>query len=148
VADIIFTQDISSGNLDLAASQARARAYTQAIADSAGQTATGTFKLPDTSTFTYTAYPAATTTAPPPPPGSSGGNNQILNRDIAAAIQKGDFQQPGFYGNQELKESNDTFNNAIQIGAQLLGIAAALKFAKPPPVNYVRTPQNYILMDI
>jgi len=147
VADIIFTQDISSGNLDLAASQARARAYTQAIADSAGQTATGTFKLPDTSTFTYTAYPAATTTAPPPPPGSSGGNNQILNRDIAAAIQKGDFQQPGFYGNQELKESNNTFNNAIQIGAQLLGIAAALKFAKPPPVNYVRTPQNYILTD-
>ena len=74
--------------------------------------------------------------------------NQILNSTTLSAIQKGDFQQPGFYGNQELKESNNTFNNAIQIGAQLLGVAAALKFASPPPVNYVRTPQNYILTDL
>jgi len=145
--DIIFTQDISSGNLDLAASQARAIAYTQSLADSAGQAATGTFKLPDTSTFTYTAYPASAPVQPAPAPGASGGSNQILNSTTLSAIQKGNFQQPGFYGNQELKESNNTFNNAIQIGAQLLGIAAALKFAKPPPVNYVRTPQNYILTD-
>ena len=148
MVDITFTEDISSGNLDLAASQARAKAYTQAIADAANQTATGTFKLPDTSTFTYTAYPASQTTGSSPPAGSSSGSNQILNSDITAAMQRGDIQRPGFYGNQELKESNDFFNTAINIGAQLLGVAAALKLAGPPPVNYVRTPQNYILTDL
>ena len=148
MVDITFTEDISSGNLDLAASQARAKAYTQAIADAANQTATGTFKLPDTSTFTYTAYPASQTTGSSPPAGSSSGSNQILNSDITAAMQRGDIQRPGFYGNQELKESNDFFNTAINIGAQLLGVAAALKLAGPPPDNYVRTPQNYILTDL
>lgn len=148
MVDIIFTEDISSGNLDVAASQARARAYTQAIADAAVQTATGTFKLPDTSTFTYTAYPASAPAQSSPAPGSSGGSNQILNSDITAAMQRGDIQRPGFYGNQELKESNDFFNTAINIGAQLLGVAAALKLAGPPPVNYVRSPRNYILTDL
>jgi len=72
--------------------------------------------------------------------------NVVLNSDAVSFIQMGNFQQPGFYGSQEMKPSNDSFNNAIQIGAQLLGVAAALK-KNQAPVNYVRAPRNYILTD-
>jgi hypothetical protein len=72
--------------------------------------------------------------------------NVVLNSDAYSFIQMGNFQQPGFYGSQEMKPSNDSFNSAIQIGAQLLGVAAALK-TNQAPVNYVRAPRNYILTD-
>jgi hypothetical protein len=36
-----------------------------------------------------------------------------MNSDITAAMQRGDIQRPGFYGNQELKESNDFFNDSL-----------------------------------
>jgi hypothetical protein len=77
-------------------------------------------------------------------PGSSGSNNTRINKDTLALIQKGFISQPGFYGNQELKASNDSFNNAVQIGAQLFGSGASLRNTTAP-ANYVRTDSNYIL---
>jgi hypothetical protein len=70
--------------------------------------------------------------------------NTRINRDTAALIQKGILRQPGFYGNQEHMPSNDTFNNAVNIAAQLSGSASSLK-SQTAPANYVRTQNNYIL---
>ena len=70
--------------------------------------------------------------------------NTRINKDTAALIQKGVLRQPGFYGNQELSSSNDSFNNAVNIGAQLSGRAGNLK-SQTAPANYKRTPDNYIL---
>jgi hypothetical protein len=71
--------------------------------------------------------------------------NVPFNRDTNALIQRGVIQKPGFYGSQELKPSNDTFNQAVQIGAQLVGFALGLKNNPLPPSNYARTQNNYIL---
>lgn len=71
--------------------------------------------------------------------------NTPLNRDTAALIQRGNIQKPGFYGNQEASPSNDKFNTAATIGAQLSGVGAAMKQKGPAPANYVRTSNNYIL---
>jgi hypothetical protein len=70
--------------------------------------------------------------------------NTPINKDTAALIQRGVIQQPGFYGNQELKPSNDSFNSAINIGAQLLGVASLLQ-QQTAPANYTRTQSNFIL---
>ena len=67
-----------------------------------------------------------------------------INKDTAALIQRGIIQQPGYYGNQELKTSNDLFNNAVNIGAQLSGFASVLQNITAP-ANYQRTNDNYIL---
>jgi hypothetical protein len=65
--------------------------------------------------------------------------------EVASLIQRGVIQQPGFYGSQELKQSNDQFNTAIAIGAVAAGAAALMMSSSPAPANYVRTQQNYIL---
>jgi len=72
-------------------------------------------------------------------------DNVPVNRDTNALIQRGVIQKPGFYGSQELKPSNDSFNGAVDTSAQLAGFANSLKTASAPPTNYVRTPSNYIL---
>jgi len=70
-----------------------------------------------------------------------------INRDTAALIQRGVIKQPGFYGNQELKDSNDNFNKAVDISAGQAGAADVLKNTVAPP-NYTRpttTGTSYIL---
>jgi hypothetical protein len=64
--------------------------------------------------------------------------------DTPALMQKGVYQQPGFYGNQELSDSNDSFNTAVGIASALIGFAGSLKQKQAPP-NYARTKDNYIL---
>ena len=71
-------------------------------------------------------------------------SNTRIGKDALALIQKGVLSQPGFYGNQELKASNDSFNSAVQIGASLLGAALSLR-NNTAPTNYVRTKTNYVL---
>jgi hypothetical protein len=116
----------------------------QAIADAKGEAVTGNYKLPDGTYYTVVKYPAGQTAAPPPTPAAPSPNTPA-NKDTAALIQRGTFQQPGFYGSQELKQSNEEFNTAIGIGAALAGVAAIMQQTSPAPPNYVRTPQNYIL---
>lgn len=72
-------------------------------------------------------------------------NSPDLNRDTMALIQKSVYQQPGFYGDQQLSNSNVAFNNAVEIAAALFGVGQTLKNLAAPPQNYVRTPDNYIL---
>lgn len=67
-----------------------------------------------------------------------------LNRDTMALIQKSQIHQPGVYGNQEHQNSHVAFNNAINTGVQLLGIAGNLQNTEAPS-NYVRTSNNYVL---
>lgn len=78
-------------------------------------------------------------------PSNASSKNQQVGPDVAALIQRGVIQQPGFYGNQELKASNDQFNTATQIGGMLAGPAMLLKSAGPAPSDYVRTEKNYKL---
>ena len=80
------------------------------------------------------------------PAGSS--PNLQLDQNIMALIQKGKLQRPGFFGNQELKNSNQAFNNAVNIASAYSGFAANLKKAAAPPSNYVRTEKNYILTEL
>ena len=67
-----------------------------------------------------------------------------MNRDTMADIQKSLLHQPGYYGDQELKNSHVAFNNAVNTASQLTGLASFLKNTNQPK-NYVRTNQNYIL---
>lgn len=67
-----------------------------------------------------------------------------MNRDAMAAIQKSQLHQPGYYGNQELKNSNIAFNNAVNTASQLTGYANYLKNTSQPK-DYKRTKDNYIL---
>ena len=67
-----------------------------------------------------------------------------MDSDTQGLIQYGEIQQPGFYGNQELKNSNVAFNNAVDRSAAFSGIAQYLKNTSTPK-NYVRTKSNYIL---
>lgn len=70
---------------------------------------------------------------------------EVISSDTVALIQRGVFQQPGYYGNQQLSESNDSFNNAVGIASSLTGYANQLKTQAPPPPTYVRSDKNYIL---
>lgn len=74
--------------------------------------------------------------------------NYTINRDVAALLQRGIIQQPGFYGSQEIKPSNDQFNNAVNIGANLAGLALNMKNTPAPGRDYVRTNNNYILTEL
>jgi hypothetical protein len=67
-----------------------------------------------------------------------------MNKDTMADIQKSLLHKPGYYGDQELKNSHVAFNNAVQNTAQLTGLANYLKTANQPN-NYSRTNNNYIL---
>jgi hypothetical protein len=73
--------------------------------------------------------------------------NYNISPDITALIQRGVIQQPGFYGSQELKPSNEQFNNAVAIGAAMAGPASILKSYGPAPADYVRTDKNYKLTE-
>lgn len=150
MANFTYTESITGGNFTYEQRVATAKADAQAIADSKGQPVTGTYILSDGERFTYTAYPSGT------PPEAQGPRRQIpsdpappgvhMNPDTTAMMQRGQYRQPGFYGSQELSDSNDSFNKAVDIGANLAGLASLLQ-AKQAPPNYVRTPQNYILTE-
>ena len=87
---------------------------------------------------------AGSSTAPP-----AGSTPKLqLDQNIMALIQKGKLQRPGFFGNQELKNSNKAFNNAVDIASAYSGFAANLKKAAAPPANYVRSETNYILTEL
>lgn len=120
--------------------------YAQATADAEGEAVTVNFLLPDGTYYTTVKYPADSQpqkTNQDVPAKTSG---TPINKDTTALVQRGDLIKPGFYGNQELKASNDDFNEAVQTAAQLFGAASALKLAVAPS-NYKRTPNNYILTD-
>lgn len=70
---------------------------------------------------------------------------EVYSPDTLAYIQRGVLQQPGFYGSQELSESNQSFNSAVGIAVSLAGYANNLRSASPPPPDYTRTKDNYIL---
>ncbi|CAB5221311.1 hypothetical protein UFOVP245_123 [uncultured Caudovirales phage] len=67
-----------------------------------------------------------------------------MDSDTQGLIQYGEIQQPGFYGNQELKNSNVAFNNAINTARAFAGVASYLMNTSTP-TNYTRTNNNYIL---
>lgn len=139
-----YTEDgYTAGTQSVTERKAIFDADAQAIADAKGEAVTGNYKLPDGTYYTVVKYPAGQTPQPetPPPPSSP---DTRISKDTTALIQKGFISQPGFYGNQELKSSNESFNNAVQIGAQLFGAAMTLKNLVAP-TDYVRTPKNYIL---
>lgn len=119
----------------------------QAIADAKGEPVTGNYKLPDGTYYTVTKSPAGQSTPPSPPPAPAPSQGTPANKDTAALVQRGTYQQPGFYGNQELKASHETFSAAAAIGGVVSGIAAAAQLLAPAPPSYVRTPTNYILTE-
>ena len=69
-----------------------------------------------------------------------------INKDTTAQAQIGMYQNPGFFGDQSMKNSDVAFNKAINMCTAVAGFAVSLQTAKPPP-NYVRTQRNYILTD-
>lgn len=120
--------------------------YAQATANAEGEAVTINFLLPDGTYYTTVKYPSDQQPSTPQQSSSSSSNGTPINKDTTALIQRGDLIKPGYYGNQELKSSNDDFNEAVQTAAQLFGAASALKVASAPP-NYTRTPTNYVLTD-
>ena len=69
-----------------------------------------------------------------------------LNKDTAALTQVGVYQNPGFFGDQSMKNSDTAFNNAVNIATAVSGVGSFLQNTKAPK-NYVRSPKNYILTD-
>ena len=69
-----------------------------------------------------------------------------LNKDTAALTQVGVYQNPGFFGDQSMKNSDTAFNKAVNIATAVSGFGSFLQKTKPPQ-NYVRTAKNYILTD-
>jgi hypothetical protein len=120
----------------------------QAIADGKGEPVTGKYKLPDGSYYTVVKYPAGTVTPPAPQNQDSAPSSYTIGPDTAALIQRGTVQQPGFYGSQENKASNELFNAAVATGAALFGLAQALKAQPTPSPSYVRTKSNYVLTEL
>lgn len=145
-----YTESITGGNFSYEERIATAKADAQAIADSKGEQVTGTYILPGGEKFTYTATP--TGSSPPSPAAqqqsSSSSSEYIINSDMQAALQRGNVQQPGFYGSQEMKPSNDQFNQAVGIAANLVGLASLLKSQPVPPPSYRRTRSNYVLTQV
>ena len=70
---------------------------------------------------------------------------EVFSPDTAALIQRGVLQQPGFYGSQEMSDSNQSFNSAVGIASNVSGFANVLKNQTPAPSGYKRTKDNYIL---
>lgn len=75
----------------------------------------------------------------------SGSAKPNINKDTTALTQIGVYTNPGFFGDQAMKNSNVAFNNAVNLCAAISGIAAMLRTNNSPPPNYVRTATNYIL---
>jgi hypothetical protein len=69
-----------------------------------------------------------------------------MNRDTAALTQTGTFSNPGFFGDQSLKNSDVAFNKAVNMCVAVAGYAANLKRNKAPR-GYVRSPRNYLLTE-
>jgi hypothetical protein len=69
-----------------------------------------------------------------------------LNKDTAALTQVGVYQNPGFFSDQSMKNSDTAFNKAVNIATAVSGFGSFLQNTKPPQ-NYVRTAKNYILTD-
>jgi len=77
-----------------------------------------------------------------------GGSQQPnINKDTTALTQIGVYTNPGFFGDQAMKNSNVAFNNVVNLCSAVAGIASMLRTNNSPPPNYVRTPTNYILTD-
>ena len=76
-----------------------------------------------------------------------GSDKPNINKDTTALTQIGVYTNPGFFGDQAMKNSNVAFNNVVNLCSAVSGIASMLKSNPAPPPNYVRTPTNYILTD-
>ena len=76
-----------------------------------------------------------------------GSDKPNINKDTTALTQIGVYTNPGFFGDQAMKNSNVAFNNVVNLLSAVSGIASMLRTNNPPPPNYVRTPTNYILTD-
>ena len=79
--------------------------------------------------------------------GGSGSDKPNINKDTTALTQIGVYTNPGFFGDQSMKNSNVAFNNVVNLLSAVSGIASMLRTNPSPPTNYVRTPTNYILTD-
>lgn len=67
-----------------------------------------------------------------------------MNRDTAALTQTGVYNNPGFFGDQSMKNSDVAFNKAVGMAVAVAGFAASLQRNKAPQ-NYRRAPNNYLL---
>ena len=76
-----------------------------------------------------------------------GSDKPNINKDTTALTQIGVYTNPGFFGDQSMKNSNVAFNNVVNLLSAVSGIASMLRTNPSPPANYVRTPTNYILTD-
>jgi len=76
-----------------------------------------------------------------------GSDKPNINKDTTALTQIGVYTNPGFFGDQAMKNSNVAFNNVVNLLSAVSGIASMLRTNPSPPANYVRTPTNYILTD-
>ena len=76
-----------------------------------------------------------------------GSDRPNINKDTTALTQIGVYTNPGFFGDQAMKNSNVAFNNVVNLCSAVSGIASMLRTNDSPPPNYVRTPTNYILTD-
>lgn len=78
---------------------------------------------------------------------TGGSDKPNINKDTMALTQIGVYTNPGFFGDQSMKNSNSAFNNAVNLLSAVSGIASMLRTNPSPPPDYVRTPTNYILTD-
>ena len=79
---------------------------------------------------------------------TGGSDKPDINKDTTALTQIGVYTNPGFFGDQSMKNSNVAFNNVVNLCSAVSGIASMLRTNDSPPPDYVRTPTNYILTDI
>ena len=76
-----------------------------------------------------------------------------MNKDTAALTQVGVYSNPGFFGDQSMKNSDAAFGKAINLCSAVAGFASTLQKKTAPP-NYVRLPtsssntSSYFLTDI
>jgi hypothetical protein len=73
-------------------------------------------------------------------------SNPDMNKDTAAYTQVGMYNNPGFFGDQSMKNSNAAFNKAVDMSSSVSGFGSYLQQQKAPS-NYQRTPTNYLLVD-
>jgi hypothetical protein len=69
-----------------------------------------------------------------------------INKDTTALAQTGVLSNPGFFGDQSMKNSDVAFNKAVNMCTAVAGFAKNLQKTTAPP-NYQRTPTNYILTE-
>lgn len=74
----------------------------------------------------------------------------VPNRETMALVQKGYYQQPGFYGNQALSNSNRAFENAVGTALGYVAVAQSLKALSEKKANTAvprNKTSNYYLRD-